>query len=142
MKENINALDELHKGSCMGEDAINFILDKIDDKNLKKEVETELNEYQDMKVKIEDIYPKYNEGEPHKTSAMNKAMTWSGIEMKTLGDNSNSKIVELLLTGVNMGIIEGRRIINNKNLDEEVSDLAHEYVTLQEKNYDNLKQYL
>ena len=32
MNENINALDEIHKGTCMGEDAINFVLDKVKDK--------------------------------------------------------------------------------------------------------------
>lgn len=36
-KENeINVLDELNKGACMGQDAIHFILDKVKDKNLKK----------------------------------------------------------------------------------------------------------
>ena len=28
MKEKLNVLDELNKGSCMGVDAIDFILDK------------------------------------------------------------------------------------------------------------------
>ena len=36
MKENINALDEIHKGACMGEDAINYVLDKVEDQELKK----------------------------------------------------------------------------------------------------------
>lgn len=35
MKDNINSLDELNKGACMGIDAILFILDKVEDKNLK-----------------------------------------------------------------------------------------------------------
>ena len=33
MEENINALDEISKGSSMGMDAIKFILDKTDDNN-------------------------------------------------------------------------------------------------------------
>ena len=47
---------------------------------------------------------------------MNKVMTWYGIEMKTMFDKSNSKIAELLLQGTNMGIIEGRKLLNNKLL--------------------------
>ena len=35
--EDINALDEIHKGSCMGVDAINFILDKVEDEKYMKE---------------------------------------------------------------------------------------------------------
>ncbi len=142
MEENINALDEIHKGACMGCDALNFVLDKVEDKKLKKELEREYKEYDQIAKKIEEIYPKYNNGEPHSTSVMNKAMTWSGIEMKTLTDKSNSKIAELLLKGVNMGIIEGRKILNKKEINEEVNSLISEYVTMQEKNVENLKRYL
>ena len=35
MEENIKVLDELNKGACMGEDAINFVLDKAEDTNFK-----------------------------------------------------------------------------------------------------------
>ena len=37
-KEDINALDEIHKGAYMGMDAINFVLDKVEDSELKKEL--------------------------------------------------------------------------------------------------------
>ena len=69
---------------------------------------------------------------------MNKAMTWSQIEMKTMNDHSDSKIAELLLQGTNMGIIEGRRLLNNK----EVKNLIQEYVTMREDSVENLKKYL
>lgn len=36
-KENeINVLDELNKGASMGTDAIHFVLDKVEDRKLKK----------------------------------------------------------------------------------------------------------
>lgn len=140
--ENINALDEIHKGACMGMDAIDIILDKVKDENLKKELKKEYRNYKKIAFRIEEIYHNYDEGEPHKTSLMNKAMTWSDIEMKTLGDDSDSKIAELLLNGVNMGIIEGRRILNKKEINDEVSKIVSEYVTMQEGSVDVLKHYL
>ena len=142
MKEDINALDEIHKGACMGQDAIKFVLDKVEDDELKKELEREFDEYDDIAKEIEEIYPNYNDGKPHDTSAMNKAMTWSGIEMKTMTDHSNSKIAELLLQGVNMGIIEGRKILNKKDLNEEVSEIVSKYVKMQEESVEILKKYL
>ena len=142
MKENINALDEIHKGCCMGEDAINFVLDKVKGNKLKKELEKEFNDYKTIGDEIEKIYPKYNDGEPHKTSVINKTMTWSGIEMKTMNDTSNSKIAELLLQGVNMGIIEGRRILNKKEINKEVEDIVSKYVSMQEQSMEDLKGYL
>lgn len=140
--ENINALDEIHKGSCMGMDAIDFIKDKVEDKNLLKEIDREYNEYKTIKKQIEDIYLKYDNDNPHSTSMMNKVMTWSGIEMKTMTDTSTSKIAELLLQGVNMGIIEGRKILNKKKMNKEVTDIVDNYVKMQEKNVENLKAYL
>lgn len=142
MKENINALDEIHKGSCMGMDAIVFILDKVSDKSLKKELEHEFIEYKKIAEEIEEIYPKYNDGKPHETSAVTKTMTWTGIEMKTFNDDSSSKIAEILLNGVNMGIIEGRRVLNNKKMNKEINNIISKYVIMQEKNMENLKQYL
>ena len=142
MKEDINALDEIHKGACMGKDAIKDVLDKVEDDSLKKELQKEYEDYDRITKQIEDIYPKYNEGEPHETNAVNKAMTKMQVDMKTFNDKSTSKIAELLLQGVNMGIIEGRKILNKKDLNEEVSQIVSTYVTMQEESVEKLKQYL
>ncbi len=141
-KESINVLDELNKGACMGIDAINFIFDKIDNKELKKVLNKQCDEYKMITDKISELYPEYSKKEPHETSAMNKVMTWYGIEIKTMMDKSDSKDVELLLQGTNMGIIEGRRLLNHKDTDPEVENLIEEYITMQERAYDTLKEYL
>ena len=142
MKEDINALDEIHKGCCMGKDAIDYVLDKIEDDIFRKEVEKEYKDYDRIANKIDKIYPNYNDGKPHETGVMIKAMTWTSVEMKTMMDKSNSKIAELLLQGVNMGIIEGRKILNNKELNAEVSKIVSEYVNMQEQSVEKLKKYL
>lgn len=143
MKENINALDEINKGASMGMDAIHFIIDKIESSEFKDVVDKQYNDYKNISETINEIYNKYNsEDEPHETSVVNKVMTWYGVEMKTLMDKSDSKIAELLLQGTNMGIIEGRRILNNKKLDDEVKDIMSKYVTMQEECVDKLKDYL
>ena len=138
----INVLDELNKGACMGMDAIHYILDKVSDEKLKKELEKEYNQYKEISTKIENLYPEYSQKEPHETSTMNKVMTWYGIEMKTMMDDSTSKIAELLLQGVNMGIIEGRKLLNHKDTEEQVHDLVQEYVDMQEEAVEHLKRFL
>lgn len=140
--ENINALDEIHKGACMGMEAIHFVLDKVEDDKLEKTLNKQYNDYKDIASEIEEIYPKYNDDEPHEVNAAAKAMTWYGVEMKTLMDKSNSKIAEIMLKGVNMGVIEGRKVLNNKNIDKEVNKLISKYVTMQEKSVEELKKYL
>ena len=137
-----NVLDELSKGCCMGVDAINIIFDKVEDDNLKDILRKQRDEYENVKSKIDNIYPEYSDKDPHETSAMNKAMTWYGIEMKTLTDKSTSKMAEILLQGTNMGIIEGRRLLNHKGTDDEVHALVQEYVDMQEDAVEKLKTFL
>lgn len=141
-ENEINVLDELNKGACMGRDAIHFILDKVEDEELKKELNNQYEKYRAINDKISELYPEYSEAEPHETGAMNKIRTWYGIEMKTFMDSSTSKIAELLLQGTNMGIIEGRRLLNHKNTDENVSQIVREYVGMQEEAVENLKKFL
>ena len=122
MKEenNINVLDELHKGCCMGIDAISFVLNKVEEKEFKELLEKQKESYEDIAEKIEDLYENYSEKEPHETTTMNKAMTWYGVQMNTINDKSTSKLAELLAQGTNMGIIEGRKLLNHKNVDKKV----------------------
>lgn len=142
MEKEINVLDELNKGACMGMDAIDFIMDKVTDNNLKKVLDKQYEKYKDISRKICELYPEYSNKEPHETSTMNKVMTWYGIEMKTMIDDTTSKLAELLMQGTNMGIIEGRRLLNHKHTDPEVHTLVEEYVALQEDAVEKLKQFL
>ena len=143
MKENKDTLDELNKGCAMGMDAIDNILDKVEDEKLKEVLEDEYDKYKKMHQRIEEIYPKFSEGEPTETSAMNKVMTSWMTDMKLMTDHSDGKIAELLSQGVNMGIIEGRRLLNHKeDLDKEVEDILKEYIEMQERSVEIYKQYL
>ena len=141
-KEEVNVLDELNKGACMGRDAIHFILDKVEDEELKEELEVQYNKYKEISERIRKLYPEYSEEEPHKTNTMNKVMTWYGIEMRTMNDDSTSKLAELLMQGTNMGIIEGRKLLNHKDTDKEVEKIIEEYVDMQEQAVENLKSFL
>ena len=141
-KNEVNVLDELNKGACMGCDAINFVMDKVVDEEFKKELEREYNNYKKINDEIERLYPEYSNKEVHDTSTMNKLRTWYGIEMKTLIDDTTSKLAELIMQGVNMGIIEGGRLLNHKHTDENVNKLVEEYVDMQEEAVENLKKFL
>lgn len=143
MEENINILNELNKGACMGMDSINMIKDKIKDKEFKNVVEKIYKKYEEISRNINKLYYKYDRvDEPKTTNPISKALLWSGIEINTLADTSDSKLAELLLNGINMGIIEGRKILNNKFSDIEVEDLIKEFIRMQEGSVEELKQYL
>ena len=142
--QNLNVLDEVNKGATMGMDAINFVLDKVEDSSFGKVLDGEYNKYRDISNRVNDVYSNYNtEKEPHETNAMTKMMTWYGVQMKTMNDHSNSKLSELLIQGTNMGIIEGRKLLNNnENLPKEIDTILNDFVVMQEDSVETLKKYL
>ena len=105
--QNLNILDEVNKGATMGMEAISVISEKVHDHTFSKVLDVEYNKYKDISRRVNDLYQNYSSKEPHEINAMNKMMTWYGIQMRTITDDSNSKLSELLMQGTNMGIIEG-----------------------------------
>ena len=143
MKENnINVLDEISKGCSMGENALKDIMDKADDNDFKKLLKKHLEQYETISNKIEDLYDEYSDDEPHELNVMEKTMTWYGIQMRTITDSSTSKLAELLMQGNNMGIIEGRRLLNSKEMSKDIEKVTDEFVKMQEKAVEELKEYL
>lgn len=142
--QNLNVLDEINKGATMGMDAISFISQKVEDNQFKNILKTEYNKYKDISARVNKLYNNFaTSKEPHETNTMNKMMTWYGIQMKTMTDDTTSKLSELLMQGTNMGIIEGRRLINqNANVSSDVKNILHDFVTMQEDSVETLKKYL
>ena len=141
--QNLNILDEVNKGATMGMEAISVISEKVQDHEFKKVLDVEYDKYKDISKRVNDLYSHFSSKEPHEINAMNKMMTWYGIQMRTITDDSNSKLSELLMQGTNMGIIEGRRLINqNNNAAKDVKSILEEFVTMQEDSVETLKKYL
>ena len=141
--ENLNILDEVNKGATMGMYAIHYVSDKVGDQTFKQVLDGEYNKYKEIHNRVCRLYDNFSSKEPHETNTMNKMMTWSGIQMKTMNDQSNSKISELLMQGTNMGIIEGRRLLNEHHkIAPDVEQILNDFVVMQEDSVETLKKYL
>lgn len=141
--DNLNILDEVNKGATMGMDAISYVSEKVKDGDFKQVLNVEYDKYKDVSNRVNKLYSNYSDKEPHETNAMNKMMTWYGIQMKTMTDDTTSKLSELLMQGTNMGIIEGRRLLNqHNNIEPDVEKILNEFVTMQEDSVETLKKYL
>ena len=141
--QNLNILDEINKGATMGMNAISYVSDKAKDSDFKDVLDIEYKKYKKISNRVNELYSNYANKEPHETNTMNKIMTWYGIQMKTMTDDTTSKLSELLMQGTNMGIIEGRRLINqNENAAADVKSILNDFVTMQEDSIETLKKYL
>ena len=142
-KQNLNILDEVNKGATMGMNAITFVSKKVKDKNFKKVLDIEYNKYEQISYRIKDLYSQYSNKNPHETNTMNKVMTWYGIQMKTINDDTVSKLAEILVQGTNLGIIEGRRLLNqNPKVSRNIKKILNDFVAMQEDSLETLKKFL
>ena len=145
MDINKKVLNEVSKGAKMGMDAIKFVSDKVSDSRFQRVLNVEYLKYKEIFNRVGNIYHNYDlTDDPQETNIMNKAMTWYGIQMNTITDKSNSKISELLMQGTNMGIIEGRRLLNQnqENIATDVKNILNDFVVMQEDSVETLKKYL
>ena len=141
MKE-IEILKEINKDAKMGMDSLTMVTKKVVDENFRNLLNTQHNEYQNIFDRTQELLNQNNE-EMEDVPTMQKVMGWTGIQLNTLTDKSNSQISELLIQGNDMGIVKGIKLLNNhKFLDNEVKNLLSDFVRLQEKNIDDLKKYL
>ncbi len=142
MDKNLSVLNEVCKGVKMGMDAISYVSDKIKDESFKNTINHEYSMYNNILDKIDDAYSNYGEI-PNDSSMKDKAMLWYGIQISTIKDSTTTKLAELLMQGMNMGIIEGRRLLNhNKELNTDVDKLLNDFVNFQEESVETLKKYL
>lgn len=138
----IEILKEINKDAKTGIDGLNYTLEKVENNNLKNLLYNEKSSYQNIYDRTKELLIQKNE-EVEDTSPVQKAMSWMGIQLNTLTDKSNSQIAELLIQGNDMGVIKGRKLLNNMEFkDTQIQNILADFIRLQEKNMEDLKQYL
>lgn len=140
--QEVDILKEINKDAKMGMDSINMVSKKVTDDKLKKVLDEQHNEYQNIFDRTQELLIQEN-SEIQDVPTMQKAMAWTGIQMSTMNDKSNSKLSELLIQGNDMGVIKGTKLLNDYSFTTpEIKNLLSDFIRLQEKNIDDLKNFL
>ncbi len=141
-KETLKILDDFNKAIKMGEDSYAVVIEKTDDKDFKKLLQKQSNQYEKFLNYIHKEY-KENDEKPADTPITQKIMGWAGIQMNTMKDSSNSHISEMLIQGAIMGYIECNKLINsNLNMNEDLKEKIIKFSDLQRKVIKELTPYL
>ena len=140
--QEIEILKEISKDAKMGMDSLTTVTDKAQDEQFKKVLNHQHDEYQNIFDRSQELL--IQQGENYEdVPAMQKMMSWTGIQMSTMSDKSNSKLSELLIQGNDMGVVKGNKLMhNNEFTTPEIKNLLSDFIRLQEKNIDDLKNYL
>jgi len=140
--DEIEILKEINKNTKMGMDSLTIVLKKAEDDDFKELLNAQHDEYQNIYDRTQELLIKHN-AKMEDTPAVQKAMSWMGIQFNTATDTSNSKLSELLIQGNDMGIVKGIKLLNNETFaNDEIKNILSDFVRLQEKNIDDLKKYL
>ncbi len=140
--QEIEILKEINKEAKMGMDSLTMVTKKVQDEKFKKLLNSQHDEYQNIFDRTQELLVQENKN-IQDVPTMQKVMAWTGIQMNTLNDKSNSKLSELLIQGNDMGVIKGTKLLNESNFTTpEIENLLSDFVRLQEKNIDDLKKFL
>ena len=135
-------LNEINKGIKMGMDSISTVAEKVQDCNLKENLQFQYNRYNDILNEVNNELSKFGEF-PKELNPMQKAMGWMCVQLNTIDNKSDSKISEMMLQGTNMGIIEGIKLLNhNPNVKPEIKNILNEFILFQQDNVEQLKKFL
>ena len=140
--QEIEILKEISKDAKMGMDSINMVGQKVQDDKFQKLLDEQHNEYQNIFDRTQELLVQNNET-IEDVPMMQKMMGWTGIQINTMNDKSNSQLSELLIQGNDMGVIKGTKLLNSSSVTTpEIKNLLSDFVRLQEKNIDDLKKFL
>lgn len=139
---DLAVLNEISKIAQMGMSSISFLTNKISDTEMKKMLVAMYSQYSNVLAQVNQHFEKYGEV-PDDSPICSKMMTFWGIKMNLLRDNTTSHIAEMMIQGTLMGVIEVQKILNcGLDIDESTTKLLKEFNKFQRENIDKLNAYL
>lgn len=140
MDANETLLQELYKNTTMGGDSIINLMDKVENKDMRREMTNELSRYREYTNKVTKLLN--DRGlKPEEPSMAAKAGSKIGMAFNTMLDTTTSHIAEMMINGATMGIINIEKQLNN-GPDGEARQLAEEILDFEKSTSDNLARFL
>ena len=141
---DVEILDELSKSCQLAMSNISFLSTKAIQKNIKKELVSIYSGYTDILSQINKNFESLGEI-PSNVSPNLKMFGLCSINLNTKIDKSSSHIAEIMIQGLNMGIIKCQKLLNSSNstiIREQTLNLVQQFLNFQEQSIQKLKAFL
>lgn len=139
---NAEFLNKVYQNAQMASESISIVAQKIQDKNLLSDLNTQHQQYCAITSKATTELSNENEL-PKEKSALSQTAAWGGIQMNTMFDKSPDHIAEMMIQGSTMGIIDMTRTLKQySDVPQNIKALGYELVTVEENNVQRMKNYL
>ena len=145
MDETNELLELIYQDTYMASKNLEVLLQEIKykDNKIKGSIEDILKEYEKY-LKITKKLLKSNKVKPRKVNRF--ALMGAKMKMKkdVKTDNSDSKISDIIIQGLVMGVIDINKRLDNykKDVNKDLLKLANDLLKFQQNSIDSLKEYL
>ena len=129
-------IEELFNGVNMGMIAIDHLIDKMKNEELREIVLHQRKDYGELKEKIQRHYPESHD------EIKQKFMLETMIELKTLLTD-DSKIAKMLIEGCNQSIMTMTHLLNKEEtLEPKLRSCIHDFEEISKQYIEKLKPFV
>lgn len=142
MNQTEKLLQNIIENARMGRDACRTLLHKTEDENMRRELQTQIDQYQYAVDDAQRLLQNAG-GQPQPKGPMARAGMWMGMQMNTMMDRSTPHIAEILIQGATMGVVEITKARNAyADADAQAQGIASNMITRQQDAIERLKSFL
>ena len=141
-KNEMKLLNRMYQDATIGMLAIDKVLKKLKNDDLKKQFKKQFDMYEKFAQKC-DLLAINEDEEVQENSKFKKIKQTAMLYMSLWMDSTPRHIVEMMISGTVMGIIDTIKIEKDcKVKNEELKAMVQEFKTMQEEFYEKLKKLL
>lgn len=142
MDDNINVLNEIHKGLVLSLSSLSSISSSVSDNDFRKILSNQYDEYNKMLNKVNSEFTKRGTN-PKQIDSKTKVYSYMNNKLNSITDKSSSNISKILIRGTSMEILNTHKLINkNLDLSFDIKNLLYDYISKQEQDVETLKEWL
>lgn len=145
MKDKNELLEYIYQTTDLGKKGLIHLLQALENKDnkIKKDIERQLEGYEKLHKETKELL-KDNKVKPKDKGAFIELINKMGVNMNVMMDNSDTKVAEIIIQGLTMGIVEMEKKIKayEDEVEKDIIKLAKKVLKYQEKCLDEMKEYL
>ncbi len=142
MTDKVELLNFIYKNAQMGEESIGYLLDVVDDSEMRQFLREQQEEYGKIMEEAHGLI-KDEHAETEGVGAMAKVSSYVMVNMKTMTDNTPSHIAKMMIEGSTKGTIEiTKKLKLYEGVDRHAEKLGQHLLAMEEHNIEKLKDFL
>lgn len=134
-------MQEIYHNALAGMDSVEILRPISKDRSFRSLLLKQYKEYSQIATEMEKE-AKARGAELKKPSFMAKAMMYMSAKVSTLKDKSSSRLAEIMIQGIDMGIISVVKVVNRLEAENRTNEYVQKMADILAKNLEEMKAFL